>query len=44
LNDEVITTFQITGTILTDLSLCHEAQQTNGLFILGTNDLSEELK
>lgn len=43
LNDEVITTFQITGTILTDLSLCHDAQQTNGLFILGTNDLSEDL-
>lgn len=43
LNDEMITTFQITGTILTDLSLCHDAQQTNGLFILGTNDLSEDL-
>ena len=43
LNDAVITTFQITGTILTDLSLCHDAQQTNGLFILGTNDLSEDL-
>ena len=43
LHDEVITTFQITGTIVTDLSLCHGAQQTNGLFILGTNDLSEEL-
>lgn len=27
LHDEVITTFQITGTIVTDLSLCHEAQQ-----------------
>lgn len=43
LNDEVMTTFQITGTIVTDLSLCNEAQETNGLFILGTNDLSEEL-
>lgn len=43
LNDEVITTFQITGKIMTDLSLRNEAQQTNGLFILGTNDLSEDL-
>jgi len=43
LNDEVVTTFQITGMITTDLSLRNEAQQTNGLFILGTNDLSEDL-
>ncbi len=43
LNDEVVTTFQIIGAILTDLSLCDEAQQTKGLFILGTNDLSEHL-
>ena len=43
LNDEVITTFQITGMITTDLSLRNESQQTNGLFILGTNDLSEGL-
>jgi transposase len=43
LNDEVITTFQITGCIATHLKLCAEAQQTNGLFILGTNDLSEKL-
>lgn len=42
-NAEVITSFQITGTIVTDLNLCVEAEQTNGLFILGTNDLSEEL-
>ena len=43
LNDEVITTFRITGMITTDLNLRNEAQQTNGLFILGTNDLSDEL-
>jgi transposase len=42
-NDEVITTFQITGAIVTDLNLCIEAEQTKGLFILGTNDLSENL-
>ena len=42
-NDSVIISFQITGSITTNLSLRHEAQQTNGLFILGTNDLSEEL-
>ena len=42
-NDEVITTFQITGAIVTDLNLCFEAEQTKGLFILGTNDLSENL-
>ena len=42
-NDEVVTTFQITGAIVTDLTLCVEAEQTNGLFILGTNDLSENL-
>ena len=43
LNEEVVTTFQITGMIMTDLSSRNEAQQTKGLFILGTNDLSEEL-
>ena len=43
LNDAVITSFQITGNITTDLGLRNEAQQNNGLFILGTNDLSEEL-
>ena len=43
LNDEVITTFQITGMITTDLNLRNEAQQTNGLFILGTNDLNDKL-
>lgn len=43
LNDEVITTFQISGMIATDLSSRQEAQQTNGLFILGTNDISNEL-
>jgi transposase len=43
LNDAVITSFQITGNITTDLGLRNEAQLTNGLFILGTNDLSEEL-
>jgi transposase len=43
LNDKVITTFQITGIIATDLSLRNEAQQMNGLFILSTNDLSEKL-
>ena len=43
LNDEVITTFQITGMITTDLNLRNEAQQTNGLFILGTNDLTDKL-
>lgn len=42
-NDNVTTTFQITGAIMTDLSLRKEAQQTNGLFVLGTNDLSETL-
>lgn len=43
LNDEVITTFKIFGNITTDLSLRNEAQQANGLFILGTNDLSEAI-
>ena len=43
LNDAVITTFRITGSITTDLSLRNEAQRSNGLFILGTNDLSEDL-
>lgn len=43
LNDEMITTFQITGTIATDLSLRNEAQETKGFFILSTNDLSEKL-
>jgi transposase len=42
-NDEIITTFQITGAITTDLHLRTEAEETNGLFILGTNDLSETL-
>lgn len=42
-NDEVVTTFQITGAIVTDLTLCVEAELTNGLFILGTNDISENL-
>lgn len=42
-NDEVITTFQISGRIATDLSLRNDAQERNGLFILGTNDLSEGL-
>jgi transposase len=43
LNDEVMTTFQITGLISTELDLRIEAQQTKGFFILGTNDLSEKL-
>jgi transposase len=42
-SDEVKTTFQITGSIVTELSLRNEAQQSKGLFILGTNDLSEKL-
>lgn len=42
-SDEVMTTFQISGVIMTDLDLCKEAEQHSGLFILGTNDLSENL-
>lgn len=42
-SDEVITTFKITGSIMTELRLREEAQQSKGLFILGTNDLSETL-
>lgn len=43
LTDEVVTTYKISGSIATDLSLRNEAQQANGFFILGTNDLSEAL-
>ncbi len=43
ISDEVKTTFQITGSIVTELSLRNEAQQSKGLFILATNDLSEKL-
>lgn len=43
LNDAVVITFQIVGSIATDLSLRNESQQANGLFILGTNDLSKDL-
>jgi len=32
-NDSVIISFQLTGSITTDLSLRNQAQQTNGLFI-----------
>lgn len=42
-SDDIKTTFQITGAIMTELGLRNEAQKTKGLFILGTNDLSEKL-
>lgn len=42
-SDEVKTHFQITGIIMTSLALREDAQETKGLFILGTNDLSESL-
>jgi len=36
--------FSISGSLATDLSLCHEAEETTGLFILATNDLKEVLE
>ena len=42
-DDNAITTFQITGHIATSLKAKKEAESFNGLFILGTNDLDENL-
>ena len=42
-NDEYKTTFHITGHIASSLQMRDDAAETTGLFILATNDLSEEL-
>ena len=42
-NDDYKTTFHITGHIASSLRLRNDAAETTGLFILATNDLSEEL-
>ena len=43
LNDECIISFQITGHIASTLKARDDSSETNGLFILATNDLSEAL-
>lgn len=42
-NDEYVTTFHITGHIASSLQLREDAAETTGLFILATNDLSDDL-
>lgn len=41
--DSTITSYQVMGMLVTDLNLREEAEQTQGLFILSTNDLSDTL-
>ncbi len=43
-SDSVVVTLQITGHIATSLRAKEEAENFNGLFILGTNDVKSELK
>lgn len=42
-NDAVVTTYQISGSIVTKLGSRDEAQRTKGLFILATNDLTADM-